>query len=856
MRIEIGAMCSDKISANSNLELCDFSPQLFCCFLLTFPIEARDRSSSQMAEARRAVETLPSLTLSEGIDPYKPTFQVKTNHQGVSIFIPGPRFLLRGIIRFTRRTYRKVTQAFMPLPAPIALGIIFGACGWVGSSSSNSAIRNSWLSNFLWNFDSRMPFVKHFSVQQRVAYLTFNTSVVIVASFTALHRFLLRNLLSYTAWLEEGRGKQSLKTKLWGFLLKYVYIRGSGSKQSLLAFQTALPTLPLPSVEATCKRYLESMKPILPPEEYEELVRGAEDFKAKEGKTLQKYLFWKHLMSRNYVSDWWLDVVYLRGRDSIMINSNYYGLSMPTMKPSNRQASRAAYILYQQMRMKLSIDREQFHPLLLQNLVPICMQQYTNTFSLTREPGLEMDRLVKYDPLESRHIVVYYKGKFFKVKMFCERSGRLLSPQELEATFEGILSSNESADEVEAAIPVLTAWNRTRWAEVRRDEFIRNKVNRSTLDIIERAVLFVTFDDQAFPDDDYTSKGHQILHNNGKKIWFDKSATVVFDSNGDWGVNGEHSWGDAPTAGHLLVECPLAYEATAKPYGPDGRLKPIAHGPEYKPLHYSAERLPWKITDGIREAIREASISAEAQIRDFDLYSGRFAEFGKHRVSKSLKCSPDGFIQMALQLAFYRNQGKFVQTYESGMTRLYREGRTETIRSQSQPAVDFVHAMQDPSVDKATRLDLLRKATDNHSKTTHMAMSGRGVDRHLFALYVVAIGTQTESPWLKMVMGRGWKLSTSQVTCTTSPHLWGCGKEDPGDVYPRPSGGFGPVADDGYGVSYCVVGTNSFHFHVSAKKTCEATNAKKMFEDIIRALREMSDLVEEKAKDAPAIKSK
>lgn len=35
------------------------------------------------------------------------------------------------------------------------------------------------------------------------------------------------------------------------------------------------------------------------------------------------------------------------------------------------------------------------------------------------------------------------------------------------------------------------------------------------------------------------------------KRWFDKSFSVVFYKNGKSGLNGEHSWGDAPVLSHL-----------------------------------------------------------------------------------------------------------------------------------------------------------------------------------------------------------------------------------------------------------------------------------------------------------------
>ena len=57
-----------------------------------------------------------------------------------------------------------------------------------------------------------------------------------------------------------------------------------------------------------------------------------------------------------------------------------------------------------------------------------------------------------------------------------------------------------------------------------------------------------------------------------------------------------------------------------------------------------------------------------------------FDDYGKGEVKKQ-KLSPDAWVQMALQLAQKRDTGKFRLTYEASMTRLFREGRTETVRT-------------------------------------------------------------------------------------------------------------------------------------------------------------------------------
>lgn len=64
-----------------------------------------------------------------------------------------------------------------------------------------------------------------------------------------------------------------------------------------------------------------------------------------------------------------------------------------------------------------------------------------------------------------------------------------------------------------------------------------------------------------------------------------------------------------------------------------------------------------------------------------------FDTFGKGEIKKC-RVSPDGFIQMALQLAYFREYGKHPQTYESCMTRLFRDGMNGAIKSGKQGVGD------------------------------------------------------------------------------------------------------------------------------------------------------------------------
>jgi carnitine O-palmitoyltransferase 1, liver isoform len=205
---------------------------------------------------------------------------------------------------------------------------------------------------------------------------------------------------------------------------------------------------------------------------------------------------------------------------------------------------------------------------------------------------------------------------------------------------------------------------------------------------------------------------------------------------------------------------------------------------------------------------------------------------------KSCRVSPDAFIQMALQLAYYRDSGRFCLTYEASMTRLFIEGRTETVRSCTVEAVEFVLAMGDKEKPKEGKIKLFRRACERHQNLYRDAMTGKGVDRHLFCLYVISKYLGTESAFLKEVLSEPWRLSTSQTPHSQTGRV---------DFRRHPDfissgGGFGPVADDGYGVSYMVSGENSVFFHVSSKFSAPNTDSARFVERIRVAMADLREL--------------
>ena len=99
-----------------------------------------------------------------------------------------------------------------------------------------------------------------------------------------------------------------------------------------------------------------------------------------------------------------------------------------------------------------------------------------------------------------------------------------------------------------------------------------------------------------------------------------------------------------------------------------GRNKAV---PQLKTTPKPPLRLRWEFTNEATEIVKQAVVDARASIAQLDQRLYLFHDYSKGFIKKC-KYSPDAWMQMALQLAFYRDQGHLAQTYEASMTCLYR----------------------------------------------------------------------------------------------------------------------------------------------------------------------------------------
>eukprot|EP00731_Ephydatia_muelleri_P002535 Em0001g2535a len=636
---------------------------------------------------------------------------------------------------------------------------------------------------------------------------------------------VVRFLLDYNGWFLTPKHPIN---KLWYVMT--IALLGRTTKGAGW-YQDYLPSLPVPPLDHTCKMLLGSVRPLLTPEEYRNTEEAVKEFQtSRRTRLLQLLLKIKGWWSRNWIAEWWLNYIYLRQRTPICFNSNYY--TAGTLYPTTRhQLDRAAMMLFSSITFgKLYLQGKVETMMAEGTAVPFCMNGCKYLYNTARYPGREMDRIVYYADENPTHVVVFRQGKLYKVDVI-SKDGKVLSPQGIRAQLEKVVNmAGDTLDET--GVAALTSLPRKDWAEI-RERLEANPVNAASLHAVDSAWSLVCLDTEAYDVSDLTNSSRHFFHGNGYNRWFDKSCSLIVMANGNCGGNVEHSTLDATVAGQQWE-----YNLSEELYDAEGHVLPSSSYPGAHDFPVDPPtKMEWEVAE-IGEKIAEAKKSLSEMIADSDLVVVT-PGFGKS-VPKNHRLSPDGFFQMAMQLAYYRLHKSVVLTYESATTRFYYEGRTETIRPVSDASVTFVKAMDDQTVPRDQVKKLLKTAIEYQCDYKMKAMRGLGVDRHLLGLYILAKGLDMK-PMPKLFEDKAFqftfKLSTSQTPTQLTKRKFKVPNICPG-------GGFGTVDKEGYGVSYIVMGEDRVHFYVNSKRSCSETDSTRFGEAICRALWDMKSLYE------------
>jgi carnitine O-palmitoyltransferase 1 len=439
----------------------------------------------------------------------------------------------------------------------------------------------------------------------------------------------------------------------------------------------------------------------------------------------------------------------------------------------------------------------------------------------------------------SRHAIIFSKGVYYRLDLYTVgANGKLsrLSRLELKKQLQAILAETANVTEVNA-VAALTSDDRTEWAKNRR-LLLQDPVNAATMKEIETAIFILVLGDYKPKDENELARYGFI--GDGASRWFDKGLTLeVFKDTTMAAANMEHSGADA-THFAIMWEHTLQEEE----FGPDGDLL-VYPGETVRPLT-PPKRLEWQFTNEVKLAIKRTLKQYQATMDTVDLLIYH-TKYGK-RWMKQQRISPDGFLQMAIQLAYWRMHGEFTKTYEPASHRLFALGRTDNINPVSEFSIRWVHTMQDPDSPTDLKISQLQEAIGYQSRVRLEATAGYGSDRHLLGLVCSAneLGMKTPAIFTDKAYNLPMKLSTSQVPTNI-------GNIGVPLVEESTVGGFAPVCHEGYGLLYDGVGDDLFNFNITSWKTCPETDSSKFASALDQSLDDMKLLLESRNKRGAAV---
>jgi carnitine O-acetyltransferase len=438
----------------------------------------------------------------------------------------------------------------------------------------------------------------------------------------------------------------------------------------------------------------------------------------------------------------------------VVLNLNPFFLLEDDPTPArNNQVTRAASLVVSALEFIRAVRKEELPPDTVKG-TPLCMYQFSRLFGTARVPT-EAGCQIEQDP-ESKHIIVLCHGQFYWFDVLDDNSDVIMSERDIAVNLQTVIDDAAQTpiqDAAKGALGVLSTENRKVWSGL-RDVLTRDPEsnNADSLSIVDSA-LFALCLDYTEPRDvaalcqnmlcgtSEVERGVQIGTCTNR--WYDKLQIIVC-KNGSAGINFEHTGVDGHTvlrfASDVYTDTILRFARSINGKAPtmwaSTSPDPTKRDPEsFGQVNTTPRKLEWDMLPELSIAVRFAETRLADLIEQNEFQCLDFGTYGKNFIT-SMGFSPDAFVQMAFQAAYYGLYGRVECTYEPAMTKFFLHGRTEAIRSVSDESVNFVQTFwaDNPAEQK---VEALKHACEKHVNRTRECAKAEGCDRHLYALWSV-----------------------------------------------------------------------------------------------------------------------
>ncbi|KAM7298626.1 choline O-acetyltransferase-like [Ixodes scapularis] len=204
----------------------------------------------------------------------------------------------------------------------------------------------------------------------------------------------------------------------------------------------------------------------------------------------------------------------------------------------------------------------------------------------------------------------------------------------------------EMSPEKEVGVAILTAEDRDVWAKVYAS-IAQNAQNAKSLEAIKRAALVVCLDGGLADAEPYDVAWPRQVYRGGPNAeyaanrWWDKPVQVIVGEDGGSAFLCDHTVVDGTVMAGLTNHC---YDYVQKA----GSFEASENNEEAAP-----QKLEFVLAHDTLEAIEKATSFQARYSDDTQRLLYTFSEYGKNFI-QSCNMSPDGYVQMALQLAAFR----------------------------------------------------------------------------------------------------------------------------------------------------------------------------------------------------------
>ncbi|XP_070177314.1 carnitine O-acetyltransferase-like isoform X2 [Littorina saxatilis] len=589
----------------------------------------------------------------------------------------------------------------------------------------------------------------------------------------------------------------------------------------MFSVQYQLPRLPVPPLQQTMDKYLRSVRPLVTEEEFANTQQIVKEFLKSPGPELQRILEKRAEEKTNWLSEWWKNVAYLDYRIPVVVNFNP-AVVFPeqSYRGSKEQLRFAAKFVAGALDYKMMVD-EQTLPVEMLGGKPLCMMQYYQILAACRVPGHKKDTHVIYpsnEPDPPKHIAVIHNNHIFSVDVYGNK-GKPLNTHQLQKQLEIVADQSKHES---PPIGMLTTLDRDTWASTYAD-LIKDKKNKAAMKEIQRSIFVLCLDKPLGDGNSPPQRAlvaAEMLHGGGARLnsgnrWYDKTLQFIVGGNGACGLNYEHTTAEGPPIAAIMDHVLDFTQKNAEDTLPAADVA-------------TPRRLDFNLTPKATSCIALAEQEMTSLVKDVQITVFTFSDYGKDFIKHS-RLSPDAYIQVALQLTYYRLFKRPCATYETASLRRFQLGRTDTIRSCSVDTHEFTQGMENRSLPDAAKVALLRQAVKAHRKYTDEAVSGQGVDRHLLGLKLAAIESGQNIPQLFLddafTESTYFRLSTSQVGAKHDAVM-----------------AFGPSAPDGFGCCYNPQNTR-LNFAITAFNICAETDSDRFANVLKSSLTDLHDLL-------------